>query len=94
MLAGPCCCPGADREGDVIEAQGQGRRRAMALALHRFGPGIFEKRHLGIAAAKEIMAIAGMTDAGDELHAEKVAVEADRLHHVAGNEGEVVDAFE
>ena len=35
-----------------------------------------------------------MADAGDEFHAEKIAVEADCLNQVAGDEGEMVDACE
>ena len=44
-----------------------------------------------VAEAEEVVAKAIMPDARGELHAEKVAVEANRLLHIIGDEGHVVD---
>ena len=85
---------GTDGEGDVIETLGIIGRGAMGLALHRPGLVIFEERHLVVAELEEIVAEALVTDAGHQLHAQQVAVKADGLLEIIGDEGQMVDALE
>jgi hypothetical protein len=69
---------GFDGEGDVVETDRLGGRRAMELAFaHGLGDVVFD-----------------VADPGLELQAQEVAVEADRLGHVVGNEREVIDALD
>jgi hypothetical protein len=61
---------------------------------HRPGDVVREERDTAIAALEEVVAVAVVPDAGDQLHLEEVAPEADRLLEVGGDEGEMVQACE
>jgi hypothetical protein len=86
---------GFDGEGDVVETDRLGGRRAMELAFaHGLGDVVFEERHLAGAHLEKVVPVAVVADPGLELQAQEVAVEADRLGHVVGNEREVIDALD
>ena len=75
----------------MIETERLRAGRAVRLHFHRPGAVTGEEGDKIVCRLEEIMAVAVMADAVRQFHAEKVAVEADGLLHVGGDQCEMID---
>jgi hypothetical protein len=86
---------GGHRERHVVEADRLVGGRAVELGpLHGLGDVVLEEGDLAHVHLEEVVAKAVVADPRHQPQTQQVPVKADRLGHVVGDEGEVVEALE